>query len=193
MKSPSHGVLAAGLGMFLSVSVDADLIYSNYDGVNVSSFAASVDYFQIFNGEFMGTRWATFAGIVPAGTWTLSYLEVNIERLSGSSDDLRFYLYDGEPSSQNLIAELASSSPIDVQASYALYPTVPATITGGTRLNVVVQPEFVPDTWFAWRYAPGETGSDYSEASGTTWGPWETGADALTVRVYADEIPEPAT
>lgn len=161
------------------------LFYSNF--TTPSSGAGYVGY-----ESSMGTRRATFAGYTGETTWQLSYVELNINKISGESDDLKVFLYEGiSPVTQ--IAELSASVPVDDQADYSFYPSDVIYLTPNTFYSIVVEPAFVDGTWFAWHYAPDEYGTDYSEATGTTWGPWINGEDAPSVRVYGGVVPEPTT
>ena len=164
------------------------LFYSNF--TNPSSGGA-----QVGCSETTAIRWTSFAGYTAQDTWQFNYAEINIELLTGSSDDLAVYLYTYNGAPDQEVAELNASQSIGAQANYSFYPSAPVYLPPNSLYCLVVEPAFVQGTQFSWHYAPGEYGSDYSEATGTTWGPWENGTDAPTVRVYAEivPVPEPAT
>jgi hypothetical protein len=187
MKIIAVGVLSM---VFLlgggSEQTEGTLFYSNF--TTPSSGGAPVQC-----GQTTATRWTTGAGYSGGDTWLFNYAEINIELLMGSSDDLAVYLYTYNGSPNQQVAELYASQSIGAQANYSFFPSESVYLTPNTLYCLVVEPAFVGGTQFSWHYAPDWTGAAYSEANGTTWGPWENGTDAPTVRVYGEVVPEPAT
>jgi hypothetical protein len=109
---------------------------------------------------------------------------------AGSSDNIHMYLYGHE----GLIATLEPDESIGAAGNYMFSPTTPFTLTDAGIYDIVIQPDFVVGTWMSWYGSPDDIGVLYSDAVGTTWGPWNsTGGNAPTFRAYYTVVPEPGT
>jgi hypothetical protein len=191
-KVTSMGVLCMALVLIgVSDTSFGSLFYSNFD--TPSADCGSLGYWSVPGFGSGGTRRSTDAGYTGENAWLLSYVELCINMVSGSPDDLHVYLYEGL-GPQTMVTELFASETVGTeQAIYSFQPSGDVYLTAHTFYSLVVEPAFVPGTSIAWYYAPDVYGADYSDAEGTTWGPWENGTDAPTVRVYAETVPEPTT
>jgi len=191
MKTVIKTVAVVLTCLLTGVVASASLVFSTFDGVNVSSSGCPVQYFNN-----AGDQWSATLGYTAQDIWELTYAEINIELLMGASSDLHVYLYEGlSPETQ--VAELYPSTPVGAQANYSFYPSETVYLTPNTFYSLVVAPGPVEGTWFTWHYAPDYYGGvDTSHAEGTTWGPWENVmAESPAVSVYGEIVPapEPAT
>jgi hypothetical protein len=167
------------------------MIFGNFG--TPSSDRGSLGYWTVPGFGSGGTRRAADVGYTGENTWLLSFVELAINMISGSPADLHVYLYEGlRP--VTVVAELFASEPVGFEPGIvAFYPSGDVYLNANTFYSLVVEPAFVPGTSIAWYYAPDVYGASLSDATGQTWGPWEDGTDAPTVRVYGELVPEPAT
>ena len=110
----------------------------------------------------------------------------------GSSDNIHMYLYERWYGGV-LVGALNPDGPIGAAGNYTFSPMSPMTISEAGVYSIVIQPDFVEGTSMTWFNSITDDGGAYSEAVGTTWGPWNNSPDAATYRVYGTVVPEPGT
>ena len=108
----------------------------------------------------------------------------------GSSDNIHMYLYNDDLN--HIFGELNSAESIGAAGNYMFTPDTPLVMPAG-MYALVIEPDFVEGTSMTWFNANEDQGGEYSEAVGTTWGPWNNVGEAGTFRVYGTVVPEPST
>ena len=122
----------------------------------------------------------------------ITAIEIYAEMQMGSSDNINMYIYE-DWYGGGLVGQLDPAAPITTAGNYTFVPTAPIVLTPLSVYSLIIEPDFVDGTWMEWHYSSTDTGSAYSQATGTTWGSWENGTSAPTYRIYGEVVPEPAT
>ena len=165
----------------------AYLVFGNYDGINVTG-GGGVEDFLGQHGP-AGTRRDSYLSWL-GGNILIDSIEIYARMNAGSSAHIHMYLYDSlldEP-----IATLEADEEIGVAGNYTFSPTEPLTLAAGLY-DLVIESDFVAVTSMSWFNSLELTGGEYSELTGTEWGPWQGGGDSGTYRVYGTVVPEPGT